>query len=106
MLFLAALLKRGGDTRYFWELADRSIILETPAGDDFESPDRHRVKARIKRATVRGWFRERFFATRQALADTVPLPFVIHPEGQELRKPRQWKPEELWMDRKRLEMAV
>lgn len=97
ILFLAALLQRAGNARYFVEVGDGTIIPEPVGGDESEPEGKVQIKARISRATVRRWFRERFFGFRQAIADDIPLPFVIEPEGKELRKPRRWEPEHPWM---------
>jgi len=97
MLFLATLLQRAGDTRYFLEVRGGALIPETVAADNPLSRVHPRFKARISRATIRGWFRHRYFGIRQAFADAIPLPFVIEPEGRELRKPRNWEPVHPWM---------
>ncbi len=97
MLFLATLLKRAGDTRYFLELRGGAIVPEPLATDELKWEILAPMKSRIRRVTVLRWLRERFFAFRQGVADAIPLPFVIEPEGKELRKPRQWKPEHPWM---------
>jgi len=97
MLFLAALLQRAENARYFLELGSGDIVPE-PLGDDSrKSGSDFEVKARISRATIRVWFRNQFFAMREAIAAAIPLPFVIEPEGRELRKSRNWEPEHPWM---------
>ncbi len=97
MLFLATLLQRAGEARYFLEFGGREIVPEPLGNDSRESEPEFEIKARIGRATIRRWFRYGYFAIRQAFADAIPLPFVIEPEGRELRKPRSWKPEHPWM---------
>jgi len=97
LLFLAALLKRAGNAHYFLELADKSVLPESAGHDESERTEPAPVKSRIKQGTIRRRFRDEFFATRQALADAIPLLFVIEPEGKEMRKPRQWNPKDLWM---------
>ena len=90
MLFLAALLQRGGNARYFLETRDGTIIPETECVEPAD------VKSKINRATVRQWFWKRYYPFRRLLANGKVRGFGIRFMGQELRSDRRWKHKEPW----------
>ncbi len=90
MLFLAALLQRGGNTGYFVEIKGGTIIPET------ECVERADVKSRISRATVRQWFREGYYPFRRMFVNGKGHGLVIRYMGDELRSASRWKSKEPW----------
>lgn len=96
ILFLAALLHRAGNARYLLQLADGAIIPEPPGADGLAGSEQAQVKSRISRATVRRWFRDRFFVTRRLLANGKVPGHTIRFMGKELKSARRWKPNQPW----------
>ncbi len=96
ILFLAALLQRAGNARYILETGDGAFVPEPAGVDDPESTETFAVKSRISRATVRGWFRKRFFPFRRMLANGRAPGHEVRFMGKELRSPTRWKPNEPW----------
>lgn len=93
MLFLASLLRRAGTAHYFFMQEDGAIIPESEGVDDADQPA---GKLRIRRATVRRWFRDGFFPFRRMLASGDASGLVIKLNGADIRTARKWSFGQPW----------
>jgi hypothetical protein len=95
MLLLATLLKRAGNTRYFLQLQDRSIIPDPVGEDESGCSNPAGIKSRIKRSTVLRCFRNGYFPFRQDVATGTYWDDGDRYMIREFRNVGRWVPAEL-----------